>query len=210
MVHVSRTWTSSNRSSGRFDRFSKASREIVHKAKTEIREVKRSRRIPTREKKKKIAKIKVEAKRELKAKAKKDLEDLKESRKKARKARTVGQSRKWSRERRRRANDVAKTVGCDAIQADALIRRARGNGYDYDTVDWDQLQGHDLQFDERVGKLEHMVGRTYLEGEHEQVLEAQHQQWNELMAERSREIDRTEIRKSYIPEEYERPPEAWA
>jgi hypothetical protein len=193
----------------RFDRFSKASREIVHKAKVEVREVKKS-KIPRKEKKKKIAKIKHEAKRELKAKAKKDLDELQETRKKARKARQLGASRKWNAERRRRAKYVAGVVGCSGVQADALIRRARGNGYEYDTVDWDQLQGHDLQFDERLGKLEHMVGRTYLEGEYEQVLESQHQQWNELMAERAQEIDRTEIRKGYVPEEYERAPEAMA
>jgi len=114
-------------------------------------------------------------------------------------------------ERRRRANYVAKTVGCNPIEADALIRRARNNGYDYDVVDWDTLQGKDLQFDERIGKLEHMVGRTYLEGEYEQVIKAEEERWNDLMAERSREIDRAETRRPYyIPEEYERPPEAWA
>jgi len=194
----------------RFDRFSKVSREIVHKAKVEVREVKRSRRIPAKEKKKRIAKIKHEAKRELKAKAKKDLEDLKETRKKARKARGLVPSKKWSAERRRRANYVANTVGCSVIQGDALIRRARSNGYDYDVVDWDRLQGKDLQFDERVGKLEHMIGRTYLEGEYEQVMKAEEERWNDLIAERSQEIERTEIRKGYVPEEYETAPEAWA
>lgn len=194
----------------RFDRFSKVSREIVHKAKIEIREVKVSRRIPPKEKKKKIAKIKHEAKRELKAKAKKDLEEVKEIRKKARKARGFGTSKKWGAERRRRANYVAKTVDCNPIEADALIRRARSNGYDYDIVDWDQLQGKDLQFDERIGKLEHMVGKTYLETEYEQVMKAQEEYWNDLMAERSQEIDRMEFRKAYVPEEYERTPEAWA
>jgi len=195
----------------RFDRFSKASREIVHKAKAAVRAVKSSKRIPAKEKKKKVAKIKHEAKRELKAKAKKDLGEFKETRKKARKARGFAASKKWSAERRRRANYVAKTVGCNPIEADALIRRARNNGYDYDVVDWDTLQGKDLQFDERIGKLEHMVGRTYLEGEYEQVIKAEEERWNDLMAERSQEIDRAETRRPYyIPEEYERPPEAWA
>lgn len=193
----------------RFDRFSKASREIVHKAKAEVREVKKSKRIPAKEKKRKIAKIKKEAKHELKAKVKKDLDELKQERRKARKAREIGHSKKWGAERRRRANYVADTVGCSAIQADALIRRARGNGYDYDVVDWDQLQGKDLQFDERIGKLEHMIGTTYLEGEREQVYRAQEERWNELAAQRAKEIDR-EPRDYYVPEEYERAPEAWA
>lgn len=193
----------------KFDRFSKSSREIVHKAKAEVREVKKA-RIPAKEKKKKIIKIKQKAKRELKTKAKKDLEDLKETRKKARKARSVGASTKWSAERRRRANYVAETTGCNAIQGDALIRRARGIGWDYDVVDWDQIQGKDLQYDERVGKLEQMIGKTYLEAEYEQVIKSEENRWNDLMAERSREIDRTEPTKGYVPEEYERAPEAWA
>lgn len=193
----------------KFDRFSKSSREVVHKAKAQVREVKKS-RIPAKEKKKKIAKIKHEAKHELKAKAKKDLEDLKETRKKAQKARSVGASKKWSAERRRRANYVAETTGCNTIQADALIRRARGIGWDYDVVDWDQIQGKDLQYDERVGKLEQMIGRTYLEAEYEQVIKSEENRWNDLMAERSQEIDQTGSYTPYVPENYERPPEAWA
>jgi hypothetical protein len=193
----------------KFDRFSKASREIVHKAKAQVREVKKA-RIPRKEKKRKIAKIKKEAKRELKVKAKKDLDEIRETRGKARKARQLGASRKWNAERRRRAKYVAEVVGCSGVQADALIRRARGNGYEYDTVDWDQLQGRDLQFDERLGKLEHMVGKTYLEGEYEQVLESQHQSWDELMARRVQEVDQVEVRKGYVPEDYERAPEAMA
>lgn len=69
-------------------------------------------------------------------------------------------SRKWSPERRRRAQLVADQVGCTPMEADALIKRARQKGYDYDEVDWDRLQGKDLEFSERVGKLEDQVGNT--------------------------------------------------
>lgn len=191
----------------RFDRFSKASREIVHKAKAEVREVKRSKRIPAKEKEKKIAKIKHEAKRELKAKAKKDLAEIKETRKKLRKARGFRASTKWSAERRRRANYVAETVGCNPIEADGLIRRARNNGCDYDLVDWDQLQGRDLQYDERVGKLEQMIGRTYLEGEYEQVLVSEEEHYNDLLEDRQSEIDAQIERTRYRPEAREIAPE---
>jgi hypothetical protein len=74
-------------------------------------------------------------------------------------------SRKWSAERKRRAQIVAEQVGCSEVEADALIKRADAKGYEYDEVDWDRLQGKDLTYSERVEKLEDRVGSTRTKGE---------------------------------------------
>ena len=66
---------------------------------------------------------------------------------------------RWSRERRKRATYVSETTGCSVIEADALIQRAKSAGRDYDTVDWDRMQGRDLTYHERVNKLDETVGR---------------------------------------------------
>jgi hypothetical protein len=67
---------------------------------------------------------------------------------------------KWDSERKRRANYVASVTGATVIEADALINRAAAKGWDYDTVDWDQLQGRDLSYADRLERLERMVGAT--------------------------------------------------
>ena len=73
---------------------------------------------------------------------------------------------KWSRERKRQAAEVSKTVGCSTIQADAMIQRAKRSGKSYDEVDWDQAQGRDLTYSERVDKLDTAIGtHTRTKGE---------------------------------------------
>lgn len=69
-------------------------------------------------------------------------------------------TKKWSAERKRRAELVAKEADCSVVEADGLIQRAKSKGYDYDEVDWDELQGKDLEYSERVEKLEKQVGTT--------------------------------------------------
>lgn len=69
-------------------------------------------------------------------------------------------TKKWTPERKRRAEIVAEQAGCSVVEADGLIRRAKSKGYDYDEVDWDELQGKDLEYSERVEKLEKQVGDT--------------------------------------------------
>lgn len=61
---------------------------------------------------------------------------------------------RWDPERKRRAETVAEIVGCSIFEADALIQRAKRAGYDYDVVNWDSIQGKDLEYTELVEKLD--------------------------------------------------------
>lgn len=90
----------------------------------------------------------------------------------------------WKRERKRRAAMVARTLASDMITADALIHRAERKGWDYDTVNWDELQGADLGFPDRVAVLERQTGETYtVEEKHGEIdwqiekLEDEYQAW---------------------------------
>jgi hypothetical protein len=65
---------------------------------------------------------------------------------------------KWSAQRKKEAKATADRVGCSTIQADALNQRAKRAGRQYDEVDFDQLQGKDLQYSERVAKLDQQLG----------------------------------------------------
>ncbi|MFP4197293.1 MAG: hypothetical protein ACLFS6_06535 [Methanomassiliicoccales archaeon] len=62
--------------------------------------------------------------------------------------------RKWDPERKRRARQVADTADCSVIEADAMIQRANRAGYDHDEVNWDRVQGKDLEYSERVHLLD--------------------------------------------------------
>ena len=76
---------------------------------------------------------------------------------------------KWDPERKRRAETVAKTVGCSVFEADALISRAKRAGIDYDLVNWDAIQGKDLEYSEWVEKLDanlHKETTTKAEEDH--------------------------------------------
>jgi hypothetical protein len=65
---------------------------------------------------------------------------------------------KWSSQRKKEARATADRIGCSTIQADALNQRAKRAGRDYDQVDFDQLQGKDLTYSERVSKLDQQLG----------------------------------------------------
>jgi len=191
----------------RFAKFSRVSREIVSRARARAQAIKKSKKLPAREKKKRILRIRKETKKEVAKAAKKDLEDLKKHEKLVH--RVTRAVKKWSAERRRRANYVAETTKCSTIQADSLIRRAHLKGWDYDTVDWDQLQGKDLQYDERVGKLEQMIGKTYTEGEYDSAIKSEQERWKGLLEERRKEVEAIGEHQGYRPEDYEVPPQAF-
>ncbi len=87
--------------------------------------------------------------------------------------------RPWSSERRRRARLVANTTGASVVQADALIRRAKSKDWDYDTVNWDVLQGKDLTFAGRVRRLNKMVGRTSTKREEAMDIAAKREEFRE-------------------------------
>ncbi len=80
---------------------------------------------------------------------------------------------KWTPERRRRAQIVAGILGTGVIQADRLISRAERKGFSWDEITWEELSGRDLSFQDRVDKLEEMIGPTTGAGEEEEILEAE-------------------------------------
>jgi len=51
------------------------------------------------------------------------------------------------------------------IESRALIERAKNKGIAYDLVDWDQLQGADLTYSDRVNRLDQQIGKTYTDEE---------------------------------------------
>ncbi len=193
----------------RFEKFKRTSGEIVRKAKAKVEAIKKAPKVPAREKRKRVTKVKKQARKELEHAAKKDLKELKKTEGLFHRARRAI-SKPWSAERRRRAHYVAETVGCSPIEADGLIIRARAKGYDWDVIDWDRLQGKDLAYDERVDRLQQMVGHTYTEKEYEDELKNGEQRWKEHCEMRKEEIARVGERdyKPYVMEDYEIPPDS--
>jgi len=53
------------------------------------------------------------------------------------------------------------------IECNALRERALKKGVAYDEVDWDELQGADLVYEDRVRRLDRQVGKTYTDEEFE-------------------------------------------
>jgi hypothetical protein len=64
----------------------------------------------------------------------------------------------WDRNRRMRAAYISRSTGASAFQADALAKTAWRMGLDPERVDWDQLQGKDLSYEDKIDKLEEMTG----------------------------------------------------
>lgn len=64
------------------------------------------------------------------------------------------------------------------IECNALRERALNNGVDYDRVDWDRLQGADLTYNDRVRRLDRLVGKTYTNEELSSSLEEE--KYNEM------------------------------
>jgi hypothetical protein len=71
---------------------------------------------------------------------------------------SINDLRLWSPERKKAARYVQGAIGSRSIlEADALMQRARGVGKDYDVVNWDEVQGKDLSYHERVAKLDALL-----------------------------------------------------
>lgn len=146
-------------------------REVVQKAKKDIQVAKKE----YVQKKKQISKQKVspKVKKQRKAAAKREYKQKakvvkKEADKKIEKAYKPAKEEvkrrryvpRWTRERKKRARIVAKNTGASVIESDALIKRAESKGHDYDTYNWDRIQGKDLSYGERVRKMESGIGKT--------------------------------------------------
>ena len=87
----------------------------------------------------------------------------------------------WDRRRYARAGAIARATGSSYFQADALAKTAWRMGLDPEKVDWDQLQGRDLSYDEKVEKLSEMTGQS---AKTEKDYELEHELYIEAHAER--------------------------
>jgi hypothetical protein len=65
---------------------------------------------------------------------------------------------KWNARRKKEARSISETAGCSIIQADAMNQRTKRAGRSYDEVSWDDVQGKDLTYSERVEKLDARLG----------------------------------------------------
>jgi len=89
----------------------------------------------------------------------------------------------WDKTRRRRAEMIARVTKSNPFQADGLAKIAWRSGADPDKVNWDELQGADLSYDEKVEKLEKMLGSS---AKTEKEYTLQEEQWLEDQADRRR------------------------
>lgn len=64
----------------------------------------------------------------------------------------------WDSHRYNQARMIAKATGCNYFQADALRKTAWRMGLDPDRFDWDQLQGKDLSYEDKMDKMEDLSG----------------------------------------------------
>jgi hypothetical protein len=89
--------------------------------------------------------------------------------------------KKWDQIRRERARNIAMSTGSSMFQADALARTAWRMGLDPEKVDWDQLQGKDLSYEDKLDKLEDMTGMSITT---DADREMEYANWQEDAAER--------------------------
>jgi hypothetical protein len=87
----------------------------------------------------------------------------------------------WDRQRRERAKAISRSTGSSAFQADALAKTAWRMGLDPEKVDWDQLQGKDLSYEDKLDKLEEMTGMSVTT---DADREMEYANWQEDAAER--------------------------
>ncbi len=57
------------------------------------------------------------------------------------------------------AKKLMPVIRCPIGQAYGLVHRVRLQGFAWDVIDWDALQGEDLAYQERLAKLEELLGR---------------------------------------------------
>jgi len=87
-----------------------------------------------------------------------------------------------SEERREVLYVMRTTQNNNYIESKALMERAKNKGVAYDHVDWDQLQGKDLTYGDRVRRLDQQIGKTYTDEElyspdYEEKYEKMYEQW---------------------------------
>jgi hypothetical protein len=167
-------------------------REVVQKAKQDIQVAKKE----YVQKKKQISKQKVspKVKKQRKAAAKREYKQKvkvvkKKTDKKIEKAYEPAKAEvqrrrhkpRWTRERKKRAKYVSRTTGATVLESDALIKRANSKGHDYDTYNWDRIQGKDLTYGERVRKMESGIGKTTTPSQEYADVQADEQKFKQEM-----------------------------
>ncbi len=143
--------------------------KIVDNAKEDVEEIEGNDDLSEEEKEEKQKETLEKAKEEVKKEAEEAQKDVQKAEEEQKEI--ISRARdKWSKLRKKQANSVADTVGCTNFEADALIQRAKRAGHSYDEVDWDQLQGEDLEYGERVDKLDRQLHTTTMtKGQIEQI-----------------------------------------
>lgn len=74
-------------------------------------------------------------------------------------------SSSWTLARKSQANYVSNIIGVSTLSADRLISKLRNVGIAYDQFPWDELSGGDLSYQEVLGRMEAMLGRTLSGGD---------------------------------------------
>ena len=80
---------------------------------------------------------------------------------------------------------MRQTDNNNYIESKNLLDKVESKGLAYDEVDWDELEGSDLTYDDRVRRLDQQIGHTYTEDESEHLEEKY-----EMMREESLESQR--------------------
>lgn len=181
------------------------SKDRVHKVVEDFKVEKKRIQASKVSKKEKKKRVKQEADRTIrKVAAEHDAaEKISEDAKKEQRKAIAKYVKPWDRERKRRAAMVARSLASDMITADALIGRAERKGWDYDTVNWDELQGKDLMFMDRLNRLERQTGETQTrmeeEGEIDWQIEKYESEYQEFVKAEAREV--AEKGKTTIPKD---------
>jgi len=116
----------------------------------------------------------IKEKEQEKEKVELDIKDVEVGHRKLK--RSIGEK---SEERRNVMYVMKVTENNNYIESKALIDRAKGQGVEYDQVDWDELQGADLTYGDRVSRLDDQVGKTYTEEEFEDKYDEMYEHWVE-------------------------------
>jgi len=119
----------------------------------------------------------IEETEEQKEQVEQDIKDIEVTHRKLKKSIAVK-----SEERREVLYVMGATQNNNYIESKALIERAKNKGVAYDHVDWDQLQGKDLTYGDRVRRLDGQIGKTYTDEEfyspaYEEKYEKMYEQW---------------------------------
>ena len=73
---------------------------------------------------------------------------------------------------------IQQTTNSKFTQARGMYLRIKRKNIDYQTVDWDSIQGKDLKYKDQLQRLEKMVGKTYQKGQRYSNIKWQEEKYN--------------------------------